>query len=153
MQSSFSERLLLVVLLLSLTGCTANMDVTTQVALPAKSPLDIVILFNDTYGTARMDEIGPYTTAGFREDRPMSVWVMWAWQTFKQLGYETVRYEILGSKVAGRKAVVVTSTTIRTKDGEAEQNGIFYLRKQDSGWLIDELVVTDEIVDIDALGL
>lgn len=146
-------RLMLVVTILFLMGCTSKMDITTRVVLPGLSPLEIVVLFNDTYGTARMDEIGPYTTADFRGGRPTSVWVNWAWQEFKALDYETVGYEIQGDKSAGRKAVVVSSITIKTGEGEAEQHAIFYLLKQDSGWRLNELVVTDESVDIDALEL
>ena len=118
-----------------------------------KLPLEIVNLFHKCYGKHCMDEIADYTTPRFRDNKPKSVWVVDTWKALKKIKYEKINSSILDSKVKGNKAVVVVEVKISTVGGKASQKEIFYLVKMGERWLIDELVVTDEEVDIDKIKL
>jgi hypothetical protein len=48
-------------------GCALKNDVDKE----SMTPSQIVTLFHESYGTAWMDDIGPYTTADFRDQLPV----------------------------------------------------------------------------------
>ena len=100
-----------------------------------------------------MDEVAKYTTANFRDNKPKSVWVVDTWRTLQQLKYKKLNGDITDSKVKGEKAVVVVQSRISTAAGDAIQKEIYYLVKSLEKWLINELVVTDEEVDLDKIEL
>jgi len=90
MMKTFKIPLLLILLLpaLCIIGCNSIIQGTNNSNTPSKDPIEVVKLFFETYGTPRMDEIGPYTSAKFRDDKPMSVWVAETWKALKQMQYE-----------------------------------------------------------------
>ena len=117
------------------------------------SPVEVVTLFTEGYGGPQMDEIAEYTTPHFRDNKPKSVWVVDTWKALHQLKYQKLHSSIVDSKVSGDKAVVVTEAKIRTAAGEVTQKEIYYLVKQGERWLIDELQVTEEEMDLDKVQL
>ena len=100
-----------------------------------------------------MDEIADYTTARFRDNKPKSVWVVETWKTLKEIQFERLNSSVIHSRVKDDKAVVVLEAQIKTAAGGARQKEIYYLVKEGERWLIDELVVTDEEVDAEKIGL
>ncbi len=100
-----------------------------------------------------MDEIADYTTANFRDNKPRSVWVVDTWRTLQQLKYKKLSGDITYSKVKGDKAVVIVQGRISTAAGDANQKEIYYLVKSGEKWLVNELVVTDEEIDLDKIEL
>ena len=100
-----------------------------------------------------MDEIADYTTPKFRDNKPKSVWVVDTWKTLKEIKYEKLNSSVIDTKVKDNKAIVVTETKIKTVVGETTQKDIFYLIKQGERWLIDELIVTDEEIDLNKVQL
>jgi len=120
---------------------------------PSKNPIEVVNLFFETYGTSRMDEIGPYTTAKFRENKPMSVWVAETWKALKQMEYEKLEIKVLDSKITDKNALVAVQSKIKTVAGEADQKEIYSLILENNKWLIDDLVVTDEEIDLENMNI
>ena len=116
-------------------------------------PVEVVTLFMEGYGGPQMDEIAEYTTAHFRDNKPKSVWVVDTWKALHQLKYQKLKSSVINSKATGDKAVVVTEARIRTAAGEVTQKEIYYLIKQGERWLIDDLQVTDEEIDLDKVQL
>jgi len=132
---------------LSIVGCNAKFNITQKTIFPPlKSPPEVVELFHQAYGTARMDEIGPYTTERFRKDRPISVWVAEVWKQLKDFEYEKLSFKILESTIneENGNAVVVAHTKLNTKAGVTKRNEVFILVFENDRWLIDELYVTDK---------
>jgi len=119
----------------------------------SKSPIEVVKLFDKCYGRPCMDEIANYTTPKFRDNKPKSVWVVDTWKTLKEIKYEKLNSSVIDTKVKDDKAIVVAETKIKTVAGETTQKDIFYLIKQGERWLIDELIVTDEEIDIEKMRL
>ena len=118
-----------------------------------KSPLEVVKLFDKAYGSPLMDEIANYTTPKFRDNKPKSVWVVDTWKTLRKIKFQRLNCSVIHTKVKGDKAVVVTETKIKTVAGETTQKEIFYLVKQGERWLIDQLIVTDEEIDLNKIKL
>jgi len=118
-----------------------------------KSPIEVVKLFDKAYGSPSMDEIANYTTAKFRDNKPKSVWVVDTWKTLKKIKYEKLNSSVIDTKVKGDRAVVVTEGKIKTMVGETAQKEIFYLVKKGERWLIDQLIVTDEEIDLNKIQL
>jgi len=127
---------------ISVIGCSTLTNVKHDSDY-LKTPIDVVRLFNKTYGTARMDEIGPYTTERFRKDRPITVWIAAVWEYLKKIEYENLNFEIVDSKINEDNAEVETLSTIRNQVGEMEQKEIYMLVRKNKRWLIDELYVTE----------
>ncbi len=100
-----------------------------------------------------MDELATFTTANFRDNKAKSVWVVDTWRALHQLKYKKLSGKIIDSKVKGERAVIIVQSKIGTAAGEANQKEIFYLVKSGKRWLINELVVTDEEVDLDKIEL
>jgi len=100
-----------------------------------------------------MDDIADYTTAKFRDNKPKSLWVVDTWKALRKMKYEKLNSSILDSKVEGNKAVVIINAKISTGGGDTHQKEIFYLVKEQCRWLIAELVVTDEEIDLNKVQL
>jgi len=118
-----------------------------------KSPIEVVKLFDKAYGSPSMDEIANYTTPKFRDNRPKSVWVVDTWKTLKEIKYEKLNSSVIDTKIKADKAIVATEGKIKTVVGETTQKEIFYLVKQGERWLIDQLIVTDEEIDLNKIKL
>ena len=118
-----------------------------------KSPLEVVQLFDKCYGGPLMDEIADYTTPSFRDNEPKSVWVVDTWKTLKDIQYERLNSSVIDSQVKGDKAVVILEAKIKTAAGEVSQKEIYYLLREGERWLIDELTVTDEEIDLNKIEL
>jgi hypothetical protein len=112
------------------------------------TPVDVVRFFNACYGGPCMDETAAYTTERFRDNKPKSVWVVDTWNALQQTSYEKLQDDIIGTRTTDTRAVVVVKARIKTLAGETEQKEVYYLIKKEQAWLIDELQVTDETVEI-----
>ncbi len=118
-----------------------------------KSPIDVVNLYDSCYGRHCMDEIADLTTPIFRNYQPKSVWVVDTWKALNLMGYERLSSSIVDSKIKDDKAIVLMEAKIKTVAGETIQKEIYYLIKEDKEWLIDDLTVTDEEVDLEKMRL
>ena len=100
-----------------------------------------------------MDEIADYTAPKFRDNKPKSVWVVDTWKTLREIKFQRLNCSVISTKVKGDKAIVVTEAKIKTVVGETAQKEIYYLVKEGERWLIDELIVTDEEIDLNKIQL
>ena len=124
--------------------------ILTAIAIAQEqTPSDIVNVFVNTYGGPYMDELADFTTPNFRDNKPKSVWVVDTWKSLKQIKYRKIRSSVIASKVKGNKAVVIVDATIETKAVKTSQKELYYLIKEDGKWLINDLVVTDEDIDLE----
>jgi hypothetical protein len=133
----------LTVLFLILTvGCETRQEATEK----PMTPEQIVALFHESYGTAWMDDIGPYTTADFRDQLPVTVWIIDTWDWLQEMEYEKLEFKVAETQISkdGDYATVASRTRVRTIDGESVQNEIFILIREEGLWYIDEMYVTDE---------
>lgn len=137
---------LLIALIMALAvGCAGDVRLTrTPIRLPL-SPEEVVTLFNRTYGTAQMDDIGPYTTARFRKGRPVTVWTVDMWGRIEEAGQERIDFKIRESWTHedGDYATVVTHTRIAARTGTTRLKEVFILLLEGGAWKIDDLYVTD----------
>ena len=152
MKTSNTPWLLVLLLILSANGCSI-IHGTTNSDIPSKDPIEVVKLFFETYGTPRMDEIGPYTSAKFRDDKPRTVWISETWKALKQMEYEKLEIKILDSKIKDKNALVAVQAKIKTVAGEVNQKEIYSLILENNRWLIDDLVVTDEEIDLENMKI
>ena len=95
-----------------------------------------------------MDELADLTTIKFRDNKPKAVWIVDTWKTLKKIKYERLNSNVINSKVTENKAVFVIDAKIRTVGGDVNHKEIYYLVKEGEGWFIDELIVTDEEIDL-----
>ena len=100
-----------------------------------------------------MDEIADYTTPKFRDNKPKSVWVVDTWKPLKEIKFQRLNCSVIDTKVKGDRAVVVLESKIKTVAGETTQKEIYYLVRIGERWLIDELIVTDEEIDLNKIQL
>ena len=137
---------ILTITLVFLLGCSANMQIGTNAAAPGTTPEQVVVLFQQTYGTADMDRLGPYTTARFRKGRPIAVWLVDVWKHLEGLHYEKLAFRIMETETnaSGNEAQVTVASAIKTNAGTTTQTEIFILVRDGGIWRIDELFVTDE---------
>jgi len=139
--------------LLKIISFIVILFIVTIVYAQPQTPLEIVELFHKCYAKACMDEVADYTTPRFRDNKPKSVWVVDTWKALHKMNYKKLTSTLLDSKVKGQRAVVIVTVKISTVGGDANQKEIFYLVKDGERWLIDELVVTDEEVDVNKIQL
>ena len=57
------------------------------------------------------------------------------------------------SKTDRDKAIVILNAVISTVGGSANQKEVYFLIRKDDRWLIDELEVTDEVLDSEKTNL
>ena len=115
-----------------------------------KSAVEVVNLFDSHYGGPEMDVIAGYTTAKFRLNRPKSVWVVDVWQALKKMKYKRVSSAVVDSTVNdNKKAVIFVETKIKINEKETTQKEVYYLTREAEKWLIDDLVVVNEEVDLE----
>lgn len=138
-------RPLTTILILCLLGC--------QPVPQTESPSEVVRRFGECHGTACMDSVAGLTTAAFRKDRPESVWVVETWNALNKIGYRVVSSEPESRKIRGNRAVVVLRTRIGTVGGDADQREVYFLIRENGRWKIDDMKITDEIVDADKMML
>lgn len=60
---------------------------------------------------------------------------------------------VLESKITGDTAAVILDTKIKTKAADADQKELYLLIREDGRWLIDELQVGDEILELPKEGI
>jgi hypothetical protein len=130
-------------------SCYSHSKIPSRYLIDAKSPEQIVELYQKSFGTPRMDEIGPYTTDNFRDKMPITVWINKTWNDLKKFGYEKTDFKLLKIDYNDLKniAKIAVATKINTKVGSATQKEIFILIKEGDFWSIDDLIVTDEKVE------
>jgi hypothetical protein len=141
--------------LIFLMSCSSNYHTSNRYWPDTKSPEEVVELFQKSFGTPRMDEIGPYTTENFRDNMPITVWVSKTWNQLNQFGYGKIDFKLLDIEYNDLKShtKITVATKIKTEVGSATQKEIYLLIKDGDYWLIDELIVTDEVVDEDTFKL
>lgn len=114
-----------------------------------KTPVQVVEIFIEGYGTAKMDQAADVTTAEFRDNKPKSVWVQETWEALNELKYRHKDSSVIDTKVGDEKAIVVVDAKITTVAADARQNEVYILVQQQDRWLIDELIVSDEKIQVD----
>jgi hypothetical protein len=100
-----------------------------------------------------MDELMDLTTAQFRQERPKTVWLIEAWDALKKIKYEKVEHEVVKSRILKDRAKIACKTRIKTQSADAQQVEIFSLIKANDIWLIDDLDVVNEVLDLDKLEI
>lgn len=60
---------------------------------------------------------------------------------------------MLESKITGNTEAVILDTKIKTKAADADQKELYLLIREDGRWLIDELQVGDEILELTKEGI
>ncbi len=100
-----------------------------------------------------MDKTADFTTGHFRDNMPKSVWVVDTWKALREIDYKRVYDSIADTKVQNSRAAVILNTKIETLAGETTQKEIYYLIKEGKQWLIDELQVTEEDVEVTREGM
>ena len=143
-----SRSLIHAVLTVSVIACAHS--ISQQSSL---SPFEVVQKFHECYGTPCMDELMDLTTAQFRQERPKTVWLIEAWDALKKIKYEKVEHEVVKSKILKDRAKIACKTRIKTQSADAQQVEIFSLIKANDIWLIDDLDVVNEVLDLDKLEI
>ncbi len=118
-------------------------------AYAERTPSEVVKLWESCYGTAEMDRCGPITTAKMRNDKPESVWVYDVWKDLHRAEYRKEGSEVLKEEIGGEAAIIILQTRIYAMDGYVDQKEMYKLIKVEGEWLIDELVIGDEILEED----
>ena len=111
------------------------------------TPIETIELWNTTYGTAEMDQCGDITTAKMRDNKPKSVWVYDTWKQLDKIDYRKETSKIIRQKIDADMAVIVVQSRIYALDGYVDQKELFTLLNINGTWLIDELVVGDEVLE------
>ena len=96
-----------------------------------------------------MDQAADVTTAEFRDNKPKSVWVAENWSLLSGLKYAHTYSKIIDTEIKDEKAIVLVDAEITTKAADAKQKEVYRLVKEGGRWLIDDLIVTDEEVDLE----
>ena len=135
-----------------LLNCASHTNLKVPYSL---TPDEVVILFNEVYGTGRLDEIGPHTTERFRHERPIAVWVVQVWQELQKLKFEKLDFRIVDSDIDSENdlATVVAQSAIQTQAGITRQQEVFILVLERGVWKIDELFVTQEEIETEEHSL
>lgn len=120
---------------------------------PGDQPPDAAVKqFARCYGKPCMDDIGALVTPGFRDFKPVSVWVADTWRALKESKYLRLSGRVLDSRVKENRAVVSMASTIKTVDGQIDQTEIYYLVMKNGRWLIAERALSPGKVDLGALN-
>jgi hypothetical protein len=112
------------------------------------SPTQVVKRFCVDYGGPGMDKSARLTTSHFRNNRPKSVWVSDTWRDLKQLAYRRLHQAVSQTKIDKDRAAVILEARIETLAGETRQKEIYYLIRKSHTWLIDELQIVEEDIEI-----
>lgn len=113
------------------------------------TPVEVVKIFIAGYGTGLMDKAAEVTTSSFRENKPKSVWVTEVWKLLKGLEYAHTYSKVVDTEIKEKKAIVLVDAEITTKAADAKQKEIYTLVRKRHRWLIDDLIVTNEKVDLE----
>ncbi|MEE8423461.1 MAG: hypothetical protein V3S49_02885 [Thermodesulfobacteriota bacterium] len=110
------------------------------------APKDIVKEWIEVYGVDQ-SKASELTTLRLRNGRTKSAWAEETSAPLKQLGYKHLGGKVLGDTIKRGKteAAVALRSTIDTIVGKTEQTEIYILVLEDGKWLIDELLVRDEV--------
>jgi len=117
------------------------------------SPIEVVKFFEKHYGGPLMDEIADFTTPKFRDNKPKSVWVVDTWKTLHKIKYEMLNSSVIYSKIKDNKAIFVLEPKIKTVAAKATQKGVYYLVKEGEKWLLDDLTVPEEEIDLEKMEM
>jgi hypothetical protein len=113
----------------------------------AEDSLDVtepVQVFLEGYGTAKMDAAAEVVTENFRDGKPKAVWTYDTWMVLEDIEYERMESKAMESLVDGDQALVRVHTIINTAAGQAEQDELYRLVRNDDEWLIDAMEVGNE---------
>ena len=110
------------------------------------SPQDIVKEWIKYYGVDQ-SKASELTTLRLRDGRTKEVWAEETSIPLKQIGYKHLGGKVLAeTKKKGRTEVAVAlRSTIDSIAGKSEQTEIYILVLKDGKWLIDEVIVRDEV--------
>ncbi len=113
----------------------------------ARSPEDVVKLFMDVYGTARMREVLPHTLPAFRDGTEPELWLKRTQGLLTSIGYVRLEGVIQSVVVKRDEATVVVASRIKTKAVTGTQTEIYLLRLTEQGWKLLDLEVQDEVIE------
>ncbi len=111
------------------------------------TPIETVEIWNAAYGTAEMDKCADITTAKMRDNKPKSVWVYDTWKQLDKIDYRKETSEIIRHKIENDSAVIIVQSRIYALNGYVDQKELFTLLHIDGTWLIDKLIVGDEVLE------
>ncbi len=114
-------------------------------------PQDTVSNWIEVYGVDQV-RASELTTLRLRYGRSKEVWAEETAIPLKQIGYKHLGGKYLGEKIRDDRleAMVVLRAKIDSIVGISEQTEVYILTLEEGKWLIDEVIVRDE-VDADEL--
>ena len=115
------------------------------------SPQDTVKEWIKFYGVDQ-DNAAELTTVRLRRGMTKKAWAKDRYRKLRDIGYKHLGGKFLGEKIRndGLEAMVVLRAKIDSIVGISEQTEVYILTLEDGKWLIDEVIVRDEI-DADEL--
>ena len=142
LSTSFIRRrsLLWAWLSISLLACSL-----TQTQAKELAPRDVVLRWIGVYGKD-MAQAAPLTTLRYRKGRTAQQWAEATQQTLSQLGYQHLGGKVVKETIQGTQAIVTLSARINTKLGVIQQTETYTLLLEGQQWLIDRLVISDEVL-------
>ncbi len=109
------------------------------------SPKDIVSKWIEVYGVDQL-QASELTTLRLRKGKTKKIWAEETSAPLKQLGYKHLGGKFGETIKRGKtEAAVALRSTIDTIVGKTEQTEIYILMLEDGEWLIDEILVRDEV--------
>jgi hypothetical protein len=109
-------------------------------------PGDVVREWIKVYGKD-MDRAAQLTTLAFRNGKPRSLWAMQTHKNLTQIKYKHLGGAVIKKETKGKRSVVILQSRIYAIGGYADQKEIYYLKRLDGRWLIDDIEVSDEILE------
>jgi hypothetical protein len=109
-------------------------------------PGDIVREWIKVYGKD-MDRAAQLTTLAFRNGKPRSLWAMQTYKNLNQIKYKHLGGTVIKKETKGKMSVVILQSRIYAIGGYADQKEIYFLKRLDGRWRIDDIEVSDEILE------
>lgn len=117
----------------------------TQTHAKDLTPHDVVLRWIRIYGKD-MDQAATLTTLRYRKGRTAQQWAAVTQQQLSQLGYQHLDGKVVKETIQSNQAIVTLSAHISTKIGIVQQTETYTLLMEGQQWLIDRLVVSDEVL-------
>ncbi len=93
-----------------------------------------------------MDKCADITSAKMRDNKPKSVWVD-TWKQLDKIDYRKETSEIIRHKIENDGAIIIVQSRICALNSYVDQKELFTLLHIDGTWLIDKLIVGDEVLE------
>jgi predicted RNA-binding Zn ribbon-like protein len=106
--------------------------------------LEPVQIFDQYYGTDKMQRVAQVVSDDFRNGQPKSEWTAEVSRQLRDIRYERLRSEIKGVVSNEDTATVLMRVNIGSLVGPVEHEEVFRLIRYGDTWLIDGLEVTNE---------